>query len=416
MMKTQKPSAIIYGWYKEGSQLLVSDIYFEEHLYDDVVIHSLVYQNNIVEDVARYNPDLIITFKDKIELKDEKLKKIYLHYHDFVPDNILANDIVCQTVFRNTDYIRPKFSIFTPTYKTKERIWRTYNSLVNQTFANWEWVIVDDSPDEDTWKILNQISKKDYRVKLHRIYPLSEGNIGLAKHRAASLGDGDWLVELDHDDELTTECLEICNEAILRYPDAGFLYSNGTEIYENGDQKTYDHDWSGGWYGRDDNFFNFGYSGHEWVEVDGKKMLSHFYPDINPLSIRFNITMPNHVRMWERKLYHQIGGHNKKTPVADDFEMIVKTFLHTRFIHVKKLLYIQNNNFDSTVDNNSIDINRRARLIRDHYDLRIHNRIQELGCYDWNWDDNLGHSQKFQNRPTKRMFYENEQIMNYIYE
>ena len=54
--------------------------------------------------------------------------------------------------------------------------------------------------------------------------------------------------------------------------------------------------------------------------------------------------MPDHVRMWERKLYHSIGGHNKTTPVADDLEMIIKSFLHTRFIHVKHVLYLQYNN------------------------------------------------------------------------
>ena len=189
-----------------------------------------------------------------------------------------------------------------------------------------------------------------------------------------------------------------------------------TECYEDGEFKYYDHDWSGDWYARHDNYFDFGYAGHTKVMVDGVERLAHWYPDINPLSIRFNISMPNHVRMWERKLYHEIGGHNKLTPVADDFELIVRTFLHTRMIHVKKMLYIQYNNKNSTVDNNATDINRRARLIRDHYDKRIHERIIELGFEDWNWDEELGHSQKFQNRGGVRKFYNEEQVMNYIYE
>ena len=88
---------------------------------------------------------------------------------------------------------------------------------------------------------------------------------------------------------------------------------------------------------------------------------------------------------------------------------------YTKF-HGKKVLYLQYNNKNSTVDNNSTDINRRARLIRDHYDLAIHNRIIELGFKDWNWDEELGHSQKFQNRAPIRMFHNDEQVMNYIYE
>ena len=415
-MKTKKPSAIVYNWYKEGEEILISDIYFQENLYDEVVVYSLPYTDNVVEDYSKYQPDLIVSFGIDISVPHYQLQQIHLKYDEMLPDNVLANVIVCQTVFRSCKVNRPRFSIFTPVYKTGERIRRTYDSLVKQTWTNWEWVVVDDSPDDETWKILQEISNKDYRVKLHKIYPLTGGNVGLAKHRAATLGDGDWLVELDHDDALTTECLATCNDAILKYPDAGFLYTDVCEMYEDGEMKYYDHDWSGNWYARHDNYFDFGYAGHSWVRVDGKDILAHWYPDINPLSIRFNISMPDHVRMWERKKYLEMGGHNKNTPVADDLEMLIKTFLHTRMIHVKRVLYFQYNNRNSTVDNNATDINRRARLIRDYYDTAIHNRIQELGFHDWNWDEELGHSQKCQNGTGIRKYYEEEQVMNYIYE
>ena len=100
---------------------------------------------------------------------------------ELLPDNVLANIVVCQTVFRSCKVNRPKFSVFTPVYKTGDRIFRAYEGLKNQVFDDWEWIVVDDSPDEETWKLLKEISNNDYRVKLHRIYPLSGGNIGLAK-------------------------------------------------------------------------------------------------------------------------------------------------------------------------------------------------------------------------------------------
>ena len=414
-MKTKKPSAIVYNWFKEGEHKLVSDVYYEESLFDDVIVYALPYTNNVLEDYSKYKPDLIISFGVDVNIPHYQLQEIYIGYQETLPDNILANVIVCQTVFRSCKVNRPRFSVFTPVYQTGERIRRTYQSLVNQTWTNWEWVVVDDSPDDETYNILKEITEKDYRVKLHKIYPLSGGNVGLAKHRAATIGDGDWLVELDHDDALTSECLATCNDAILQYPDAGFLYSDVCEMYDDGEMKYYDHNWSGNWYARPDNHFDFGYAGHSWVNVDGKEILAHWYPDINPLTIRFNISMPDHVRMWERKKYLEIGGHNKNTPIADDLEIIIKTFLHTRMIHVKQVLYLQYNNKNSTADNNATDINRRARLIRDHYDTAIHNRIIELGFHDWNWDDNVKHSQKFQNLVTVKKYFEEEQVMNYIY-
>lgn len=415
-MKTKKPSAIVYGWNQEGHKILISDVYFEEYLEDEVDIYSLPYTDNVIEDYTNYKPDLIISFLKEIRIPHYHLQQVHVHLEEMLPDNVLANIVVCQSVFRHLKVNRPRFSIFTPVYKTKERIRRTYESLVNQTWTNWEWVIVDDSPDDETWEIIQEFSKKDYRVKPHKIFPLSNGNIGLAKHRAAIICDGDWLVELDHDDALVNNSLETCNEAILKFPDAGFLYTDCCELYEDGEMKTYDHDWTGNWYGREDNFFDFGYAGHSWVRHEDKDYLAHWYPNINPLTIRFNISMPNHLRMWERNLYHKINGHNKNIPVADDLEIIIKTFLNTRFIHVRRMLYLQYNNRNSTVDNNAQDINRRARLIRDYYDKKIHERIVELGYKDWCWDEDRQHSHKFQNRQPVRKFYEEEQVMNYIYE
>jgi glycosyltransferase involved in cell wall biosynthesis len=415
-MKTKKPTAIIYNWDREGTVTLMSDVYFEENLYDEVIVYSLTYSGNVFEDYTKYKPDLIISIGIDLEIDNHFLYKIHINYSEILPDNVIANDIVCKSVFNACSNIRPKFSIFTPTYNTGERILRTYESLVNQTINDWEWVVVDDSPDSETWDLLEEISKKDFRVKLHKVSPISGGNIGLAKHRAAILSDGDWLVELDHDDCLVYNCLEIAMEAILKYPDAGFLYSDCTEMYDDGEFKFYDHEWNGNFYGRHDNFFDFGYAGHSWVDINHKPYLAHWYPDVNPLTIRFNISMPNHVKMWERNLYHKIGGHNKNMPVADDLEMSIRTFLNTRMIHIKRVLYLQYNNRNSTVDNNSTDINRRARLIKDYYDKEIHNRINELGFIDWSWDDEKGHSQKFQNATPIRKFYEEEQIMNYIYE
>jgi glycosyltransferase involved in cell wall biosynthesis len=352
---------------------------------------------------------------NRVSSNNKIISNRIIRYLSFPPDNILANDVVCQSTFRNCQNLKPKFSIFTPTYNTGERIYRTYESLKKQTLDDWEWVIVDDSPNDETWIILQEISKNDFRVKVHKIYPLSEGNIGLVKHRAASLCSGEWLVELDHDDTLISTCLQELHNSSLKHPNAGFMYSDVCELYEDGEMKTYDHDYSGNWYARPDNHFDFGYAGHTYVEADGNTYINHHYPDINPLSIRFNISMPNHVRVWKKEVYDKIGGHNINTPIADDYELIVRTFLNTEMVHIKKMLYLQWNNRNSAVDNNSVDINRRARLIRDHYDFQIHQRIIELGKHDWNWDESRGHSQKFQNSVHTIKYHQEEEILNHIY-
>lgn len=414
-MKTKKPVALIYNWHKQGEYTLRSEIYHEDNLCDEVVVYSLGSPENIIQDVSRINPDVIMSFNVKLDLNIPFLVEKYIFYPSLIDDVILANDIVVQSTFINCRYPRPKFSIFTPTYNIGEKILRTYESIKNQTFNDWEWVVLDDSPNDETWKLLMEISEKDFRVKPHKMRPSTGGNIGLAKNRAASLCDGEWLVELDHDDTLLTKCLEYLDKASKEFPDAGFMYSDVTEQYDDGSPKYYDHKWEDDWYGREDNYFDFGYAGHTWVNEDGKDLLAHHYPDINPLTIRFNISMPSHVRVWKRDVYLKIGGHNKNTPVADDFELIVRTFLNTKMVHIKKVLYIQWNNKNSTTDNNAIDINRRSRLIRDFYDKQIHNKIIEMGKNDWSWVENENCSQKFQNHIFIRKFHNEEEILNYVY-
>lgn len=415
-MKTKKPCAIVYYWDRLGEFLLDSDVYFQEGLMDQVIVYSLEYNGDVEADFAKFQPDLILTFKP-LQISNPQISRRILEYSEILPDNVIANDIVCQSTFINCQNIKPIFSIFTPAYKSGERIYRAYQSLKNQTFQDWEWIVVDDSPvnDGDTWIKLQEIASFDHRVKTHRIYPLTGGNIGLAKQRAGMLCDGKWLVELDHDDALLPHCLQECYDASLKHPDAGFIYSDFTSPYEDGGYVMYDSDTSGNWYGREDNYFCFGYAGHQWEEFEGRTYLRTFYPDINPRTIRFNISMPNHVRIWRKDIYHQIGGHNKSMPVADDLELLIRTFLVTKMVHIKKMLYIQYHSRNSTVDNNAININRLSRLIRDYYDKQIHDRIIELGGQDWDWDENTQSSPKFLNNMTKPPYYENEKYLNYIY-
>lgn len=433
MIKTSLPKAIIYGYSQKGVLELTSDVYFEENLQEKVIVHSLEDTSNIYDDIAFYKPDVIFTVgQETINLKrhlkdnDFYIFAKWLHYIEEPQNNILANDVVCQSTFyscstaeRYIDPETPLFSAFTGAYKTGSRIIRTYEGLRNQSYPNWEWVVIDDSPSDhsETWEILQELAEKDHRVKPLRITPNSGGNVGEVKHRAASLCNGRWLLELDHDDYTIYNLFEECLKASLEYPDAGFIYTDVCELYEDGQMKYYGEIAENRqWYNSPNNWFVWGYGGHEWVRAEGQDYISHMYPEINPKTIRFNIGMPNHARLWRKDIYAQVGGHNRFISVADDYELIVKTFLETKFLHVRKMLYLQYNNRNSTVDNNAKDINRRSRLIRDYYDRAIHERILEMGAIDHEWLPENNHSRKLQNDRSALMFGDQEQILNYIYE
>ena len=440
MIKTKLPVGLVYGHKQTGKFTPTSDIYHEEGLFEKVIVYSYDDPENFIEHFNKHQPDVILTIGDTTKRlsasmdnefsKDETLIRGRCFSYPTAPinDTMIANDIVCKSVFTtcalpfnvygNKD--NPFFSAFTPLYKTgRERIERAYNALKNQTYPNWEWVALDDSPEDDkeTWEIIQEIAAKDHRVKPYRLLPITGGNIGEAKHRAAELCNGEWLFELDHDDAPMPKLFEELKNASKKYPDAGFIYTDVCEMWEDGDWKYYGMIAPNReWYGRYDNPFVWAYGGHELIDVDGKEYLTHHCCEINPKTIRFNIGMPNHARVWRKDVYSKVGGHSRNMPVADDLEMIIKSFLETRIVHIRKMLYLQFNNRNSTTGSNAVDINRRARLIKDHYDLAIHNIIEELGKFDHEWIYEKGHSNKLQNDSQNLMYGENEQILNYIYE
>jgi hypothetical protein len=123
-MRTKKPSAILYGWRELGTFTLTSDIYYEENLLDEVIIHSLPFTDDISKDYSLYQPDIIMGCDDRVSSNHKIISNRIIRYSIFPPDNVLANVVVCQSTFKNCQNIRPKFSIFTPTYNTGNKIFR----------------------------------------------------------------------------------------------------------------------------------------------------------------------------------------------------------------------------------------------------------------------------------------------------
>ena len=80
--------------------------------------------------------------------------------------------------------------------------------------------------------------------------------------------------------------------------------------------------------------------------------------------------------------------------IADDYELLVRTFLYTKYTHIPVCCYAQRfdgtnsqyaDNVDSDGQGNIHDIQRRVRLTSIYYDVQIHNRLQQLGLDDSKW-------------------------------
>ena len=218
-------------------------------------------------------------------------------------------------------------SVIVPTYNTAPNVLaRLWASLKAQTYQDFEVVIYDDSTTQTVQQqVYGMCSDERYRIRYFRPHVPSGGNIGYVKRMAFSLGLGDILVEADHDDELTPDCLQELATAFTD-PSVGFAYSDCAEVYPDGSSLRYPEGWG------------LGYGSDYW---DDQHQVWAMRVPMNRTTLSHIVSAPNHVRAWRASVYHAIGGHNTSLPVADDYELIVRTALATRCHHIPKMLYKQ---------------------------------------------------------------------------
>jgi len=303
---------------------------------------------------------------------------MWLHFDDF-SDLDKKGMAVFSCVVNNMLIQRNEFpvvTVFTPTYKTGDKIFRPYNSLLGQTYRDWEWVIIDDSHDSDkTFNTLNDLAKRDYRIRIYKSNQPS-GVIGNLKREACDLGRGEYLLELDHDDELTPQALEWTIKAYSQHPEVGFIYSDFAECYEDGTPFVYNPGWG------------LGYGTYREEIHNGIKYVVVNSPRINAKTIRHIVAAPNHFRSWRKCVYDEIGGHNSLIHVGDDYELMVRTFLHTRMALIPRMCYVQYRNQSGNASQiRNRDIQRLVRYFSMHYDTQIHQRLLELGVDDFVWEE-----------------------------
>ena len=105
----------------------------------------------------------------------------------------------------------PIISIIMPIYNAQHTLCRAVDSVISQTFRDWELLLVDDGSNDDSGRVCDEYAQKDARIKaLHQPNggPSSARNYGLANTR------GEWIAFLDADDWLEADFLEILYDAV----------------------------------------------------------------------------------------------------------------------------------------------------------------------------------------------------------
>ena len=283
------------------------------------------------------NHHLLVTYGDeKLYINEvmsvivDRMRNRWIHKesNDIQDFNESVNFCYIHDLIQNREQTRPRFSIFTTCYKSYEKIYRAYNSLKTQVLKDWEWVLLDDSPEDEHFNFLRKIAKQDKRIRLYK-RDCNSGNIGNVKNEAVGLCRGKYVLELDHDDIIFPKILQEAYDVFEKDEEIGFVYADFANIYENGSNFSYN------------DYLGKGYAGYYMQKFNNHWFKICSCPGINNITTSHLVCLPNHPRMWRRKTLLELGNYSEFLPICDDFEILMRTMCNTKVAKIHKIGYIQ---------------------------------------------------------------------------
>ena len=196
----------------------------------------------------------------------------------------------------------PKISIIIPMYNTPVKFFgELVDSLISQTYTNWELCLADGSNEENPE--LKDIYSKDSRIK----YKFIGENKGISgnTNEALTLATGDFIGLLDHDDILPVFSLYEVVKCINNHPEVDFIYTD------------------------EDKF----------EEVGGKRYDPYFKSDFGPDTLRANNYIC-HFSVFRKDLMEKLGGFRSDFDGAQDYDILLRmSEIAEHIYHIPKILY-----------------------------------------------------------------------------
>jgi glycosyltransferase involved in cell wall biosynthesis len=182
----------------------------------------------------------------------------------------------------------PLISVIIPAYNAEKTIKETIESVLNQTFSDFELIVINDGSQDSTLDIVSSIS--DPRIK---VFSYSNSGPQKSRNRGIAIATGDYLAFLDSDDLWTPDKLEAQLKALQENPEAAVAYS---------------------WTDYIDEFGAFLYSGSHATEtgdVYAKLLVENFLENgSNPLICRNALT--------------KMGGFDESLSASQDWDLYLR--------------------------------------------------------------------------------------------
>lgn len=176
----------------------------------------------------------------------------------------------------------PKVSVVVPAYNTEKYIAQTLDSILRQTFSDWECVVLDDGSTDGTAEIVKQYCQRDSRFKY---FYQPNGGLASARNAAVRHSSGEFLLPVDSDNYISDTYMEKALERFTNYPETRLVYG----LYEK--------------FGDDSGPFEF--------------------PDYSYEQMLFYGNLIDNCAMYRRSDYDKIGGYRVNVKGFEDWDMWV---------------------------------------------------------------------------------------------
>jgi GT2 family glycosyltransferase len=222
----------------------------------------------------------------------------YLNWIDHYEKNLLKAD---RSTLKDADVL---ISVVVPSYNTPDKYLKPLiESFINQTYLNWQLVLVDASDNKTRSDAIKQAAGIDERIKYKRL----SSNLGIAlnTNEGISIADGEYVGFTDHDDTLSPFALQEVVKVIKLYPETDLIYSDEDKLSDDG--KT--------------------------------RQLPLFKPDWSP-DLLLGVNYITHFVVARKKIISEIKGLRKGFDGAQDFDFLLRFTEKTDKIkHIPKILY-----------------------------------------------------------------------------
>ncbi|MEM6565661.1 MAG: glycosyltransferase [Pseudomonadota bacterium] len=199
----------------------------------------------------------------------------------------------------------PLISVIVPVYNPDlPGLTAMINSVLDQSYSNWELCLADDCSRDDVREQLSEFAKKDDRIKV--AFRKENGHISRASNSAIELATGAFLALVDHDDLLDPDALLLVARAIRENSAARIIYTDEDKVNEKG------------------------------VRYD-----PHFKPDWNR-DLLYGINYISHLGVYDAKLVESVGGFRSGYEGAQDYDLLlrcIEKIEDSQIIHIPKVLY-----------------------------------------------------------------------------